>query len=94
MTLGDTFVNLNPTSRSHLWVVISNETPEGWIIVNLTARRPPCDDSCIVRPGDHLWVSHDSIVGYARAQVLSQIAVDAMNQLRCYDPSNALAETF
>ena len=64
MNVGDTFVNLNSASYTHLWVAVAPMGPE-LAIVNLTTRRPPyMDDSCIVEAGAHPFVVHESVVNY------------------------------
>lgn len=90
MNLGDTFVNLNPSSPSHLWIVISNETPEGWVIVNLTTYRDGCEETCILDVGDHPWIQKTSIVHYIRSSLLSQSAFGHMQRLGVHDPKEPL----
>lgn len=73
MNLGDTFFGALSGGTRHLWVVITNPNSAGEVaIVNLTTRKPPCDDSCIVTPGEHPFVAQESIAWYRRA-TLAQI---------------------
>lgn len=81
MNLGDTFVNLNPENPPHLWMSISTETGYGWVIVNLTTHLPGCDESCILGPEDHPWISHDSSVNYFRALLLPSWSLVKMERL-------------
>lgn len=67
---GDTFIPLAPQRDGHLWVVISEPTVQSRVaIVNFTTRRPPCDDSCVVQPGEHSFIVRESILLYARARL-------------------------
>ena len=72
MRLGDTFLNLNPGSPEHLWIVITDpEVLPFMVIVNLTSYRFGCDDTCRVVAGEHSFVSRDSVVAFERAQLLT-----------------------
>jgi hypothetical protein len=64
--LGDTFVGL---SGDHLCIVITPPAhPSAEVlVVNLTTRTPPCDESCIIREGEHPWIKHDTVVFYSYA---------------------------
>jgi hypothetical protein len=69
---GRTFVNeAHESVRSHLWVVISDpeQDPDRVVIVNLTTLRSGVDESCIVRRGEHGFVSRDSVVNYAESRI-------------------------
>ncbi|MGH2632906.1 MAG: hypothetical protein ACRDG3_05805 [Tepidiformaceae bacterium] len=78
MKLGDTFIPLAPQHDGHLWVVISEPTPQNRLaIVNFTTRRPACDDSCIARPGEHPFLNRESILLYARARLQDVDALDS-----------------
>ena len=90
MELGDTFINLNPGSPSHFWIVISTETSEGWVIVNLTTHRDGCEEACILDVGDHHWIRRTSVVHYIRSSLLSQSAFKSMHELGVYDPKDPL----
>ncbi len=85
MNLGDTFVNLNPGLLRHLWMVISRETGDGWVIVNLTTYRPDCDESCLLGPNDHPWIRHRSSVEYRRAVTLTVFRLGEMERFSFID---------
>ena len=81
MKLGDTFLNLNPDSPEHLWIVVSHPTESGDVaIVNLTTRRLDSDDTCVVYPGEHPFVQHESVVAYDRAQLVQQQLLTSLEQ--------------
>ena len=87
MKLGDTFINLNPDSPEHLWVVASLPTPDGSLVIfNLTSHRSGCDETCVVEPGEHPFVKHRSVVAYARGQSLPAQAVKYMQARKLYQP--------
>ena len=59
---GDTFYNFG-----HLWVivVVAPGPPETAIVASLTSRRDGSDATTLLRPGDHPFVVHDTVVSYA-----------------------------
>lgn len=72
LSVGSTFLNQNPGSPEHLWIVVAGPTDGAeFVIFNLTTWKDGCDESCIVRRGDHPFVTHDSFIAYARGQILS-----------------------
>lgn len=71
MTIGESFIASVARRDGHLWVVITEPSPRNYIaLVNLTTRRPPCDDSCIVTVGEHPFVRHESVVAYRHARMI------------------------
>ena len=73
MNLGDTFLNQALDTPEHLWIVASLPTTDGQVaIVNLTTCRPGCDETCLVRIGDHPFVRRDSVVAYQHAKLVEQ----------------------
>ncbi len=72
LRIGDTFLNQNPGSPEHLWVVAAGPTTQGeFVIFNLTSWREGCDESCVVQAGEHPFIAHKSVIAYARGQFLS-----------------------
>jgi len=85
VNLGDTFLNLNPGSPQHLWVVASNRTEDHrYVIFNLTTKRPGCDLSCEVQTGEHPFVTRDSVVAYERGQLVAITTIRRMQDLGFY----------
>ena len=85
MSLGDTFLNLNPDSPVHLWIIASNPTADGHIVIlNLTTRVQGCDETCIVHAGEHVFVKHDSVVAYQRGQLIPTSVLGLMKRMGCY----------
>ncbi len=70
--LGTTFWGGLPgdVNGKHLWFVISdpNRNSGSVVIVNMTTRRPGSDSSCVLRPGDHPGVDHESTINYLKAR--------------------------
>ena len=87
MNLGDTFFGALAGGIRHLWVVISSPTSAGEVaIVNLTTRKPPCDDSCIIAVGEHPFVKQESIAAYRRATMAMLSDLRAAVEQRLVDP--------
>lgn len=61
--------------RKHLFIVLTDpfdDTGNGIsrvLLVNLSTVRDGCDRACILRPGDHSFVKHDSFVAYWSARI-------------------------
>ena len=63
MNPGDTLLIVLPGTSldSHLWIVISDPSQhESCVIVNLTSWRSDKDQSCVLKPGDHPYITRDS----------------------------------
>lgn len=70
--LGTTFWGGSPDDPRgrHLWFVISDpDSNHGLaVIVNMTTYRAGSEDFCVLQPGDHPAVKHESIINYLRAR--------------------------
>lgn len=55
----------------HWWIVISDpaKDPDNVLIVNMTSFRQDKDQSCLLNPGDHEIVEHNSVIFYADSRV-------------------------
>lgn len=51
-----------------------------FVLVNLTTFKEGCDESCILRHGDHEFITHDTYIAYARAQMLKEDQAKRMNE--------------
>lgn len=88
MKVGETFLGV--IDDQHLCVVIAGTTELA--IVNFTSHRLPCDESCIVQPGDHPFVKHPTIVAYQRAFIQLNDELEAKRSagsLRMREPLSA-----
>lgn len=70
LAAGDTFFD-----GEHLWVVISDprQDAEKVVLANLTSWKSNKDQSCVLQPGDHPFITKQTCVAYryARAEKLS-----------------------
>ncbi len=70
--LGTTFWGGSPDDPRgrHLWFVISDpDSNHGLaVIVNMTTYRAGSEDCCVLQPGDHPAVKHESVINYLRAR--------------------------
>jgi hypothetical protein len=84
MNAGDTFyIPLPGTSLdSHLWVVISDPTKDAnkVLIVNFSTRRADSDPGCVLQPGEHPFLQHETCVNYAGAKVVSFAQITTLLQ--------------
>lgn len=80
---GQTFVNARSGDDvlPHLWMVISDpqKSRNEVLIVNLTTvQGSNVDTTCIVRRGEHPFVSRDSFVYYAEARCTREADLEAL----------------
>lgn len=65
MKLGDAFFT------AHLWIVCSEPTPQGEVVIfNLTTRKSNSDLNCVVLPSEHPFVKQESVIAYERGQLM------------------------
>lgn len=68
---GDAFILTGgAVPAPHLWVILWGPAggADAYLSVMLTTLRAHSDQTCILRPGDHPFVRHDTSVSYANAQ--------------------------
>lgn len=60
--------------KDHLWVVISDPFVDldQIVMVNFTSHKPWKDDSCILRRGEHQFISHETSIFYREARHYSE----------------------
>jgi len=77
MEAGDTFLRVD--TDKHLWVVISDPVlnPENVLIVNLTSLDHRKERACVLNPGDHPWITHDTCVNYEDSLITTQVKLEA-----------------
>lgn len=82
MQAGSTLLVERPGTSydSHLWIVISDPTlaPDQIVIVNLTSWRADKDQACILRPGDHRYVTRKTCVNYRDAKIQSLDSLESL----------------
>jgi len=59
---GDTFLKKNDRDQ-HLWIVLSdpNKDAAKVLLVNMTTLSDKKEKTCVLRPGDHPWIRHDTL---------------------------------
>lgn len=66
---GFTFLSRRPPYYTpHLYIVISPIINGMVVFVNITTPKWGSDDTCILRIGDHDFITHDSIINYGDAK--------------------------
>jgi hypothetical protein len=66
-SIGDSFLL---GAGGHLWIIITQiSAARTFVMVNVTSLDDEIEDtSCILREGDHRWITHDSVVTYKDAR--------------------------
>lgn len=84
MKLGNTFLS------QHLWVVISLPWPddESVVLVSFTTRRKDSDTNCLIQPGEHPWVKHETVVEYEKARIFDLAMQRDLIKLTSTSPSH------
>ena len=73
LTCGDTFlIPKSSDDTEHLWIVIT--PPEAdtarAVCVNVTTKQSYSETTVILRPADHPFIQHESVIFYKDAQIL------------------------
>ena len=71
MKQGDTFLGGGEVhGEDHLWLIINDPPAHAGaaVIVNVSTLRPNAETTCIVQPGEHPFIKHDSYVRYGSAR--------------------------
>ena len=79
LSRGDAILMPTPGSSSlHLWIIVTDPSKDSGAaaIVCITTRRAHSDLTLIVKPSDHPWIKHDSVVMYADSQVIDTIRLE------------------
>lgn len=79
MDAGSTF--LLTQVDNHLWVVLSDprRDPKNVLLVSLTTLTRLKESVCILAPGEHDWVRHQTCVSYEHAKV---VPLDVLYKLK------------
>lgn len=64
---------LAPSLDDHLWMVISDPAldQDRVVVVSVLSWTPRLDQACIVKPGEHPFVKHDTCVQYPEARAVA-----------------------
>ena len=73
MHAGDAFLLLDKSVDDHLWIVVSDPIKDKnkVLIVSMTTAAPHKEAVCLIQPGEHPWVRHDTCVSYDNARLVS-----------------------
>lgn len=60
-----------PPDNYHLFVILTNPVPPAGqvLMVPICTVRKNHDGTCILQPGDHVFIQHESYVAYAKCRV-------------------------
>lgn len=74
MNTGDTFLLEQVAIGRHLFLVISDPDADQSkvVIVPVATRRPYHPKDCLLQPGDHQFIRHESTVMFSRARIVDQ----------------------
>ena len=77
-------------AKDHLWVVLTEPHGDSGdvVIVSLTTKRTGSDLTVVLRPGDHSFIDHETVVFYADARIVEAgalTALIALNRERRHD---------
>lgn len=77
MNAGDTF---RFSYSLHLWVVVSEPRldADNVLLVSFTSNKSWQDQSCILGPGDHRYLTKETVFYYAKAKLMTDVELDAM----------------
>ena len=68
---GDAFLGGGQVhGRHHLWIIINEPVAHGEValFVNATSLAEGMEETCVLRPGDHAFIKHDSCIHFAAAK--------------------------
>ena len=60
---------------------------------NFTSWNSGCDQTCIVKPGEHPFVKHDTVIAYGRGLLLERTARNELQRLGFYQGHAALSDS-
>jgi hypothetical protein len=73
-------VDASAAPNPHLWIVLTEPQAPDFqcVIVNLTRQQPRSDNTVVVRPGDHPYVTKDSVIRYGDALIVDGRDLDGI----------------
>ena len=77
----------------HLWAVISDtrQSVAEIVIVNFTTWRIGHDDSCLLNPGDHPFLQHQTSVSYRDARIVTLAQLEDLENRGLITPKENLS---
>lgn len=90
---GFTFLSETPSSSSeHLYVILFPPIDGRVLFVNVTTQKHNSDSTCVLKVGEHPFLTHDSVINYADAAdaTLNQVnKAISMNVFKPHAPFSA-----
>ena len=84
MRAGDTYIRAGRHIKAdpHLWVVISDPTKDRGklVVVNLTKQRTDKEQTCVIQPGEHPFVTEETVIMYRGARIVSEAMILSATQ--------------
>src|ERR1700676_42671 len=67
---GDTFLTGDAEDESlHLWIVVTPPTDGEVVTVSVTTRRRKSETLVVLKPGDHPFIEHESVIAYTYSRI-------------------------
>jgi hypothetical protein len=76
LNVGDTFLDPGRGVEWHLYVVVAKTVGGEVLAFNLTSHSPGCDESCVIEPGEHPYVTRRSVIAYRMTQTFPELELD------------------
>ena len=91
--LGQTFITRkSPGVLPHLWMVLSDPAKNVRVVLaNLSSAPCPSGERCVIKRGEHSFVSHDSYVRFRLVRVEEREQLDKVLAGGMLKPSDALS---
>jgi hypothetical protein len=81
LACGDAILMPTPgVSSLHLWIIITDPLKDSGsaVILSVTTRRAHSDLTLILKPGDHPWIKHDSVIMYSDAAIIDTASLEKL----------------
>jgi hypothetical protein len=71
-------VDASAAPNLHLWIVLTEPQAPDFqcVIVNLTRQQPRSDNTVVLRPGDHPYITKDSVIRYGDTLIVDARDLD------------------
>lgn len=77
LNCGDTFLTGEEDDQSlHLWIVLTPPIEGEVVIASVTTLRRMSETLVVLRPGDHPFLRHDSVISYAYSKITTVEAIE------------------
>lgn len=91
--VGYTYINVDPYFPLHLWFVCTWPDREGRVVtLNLTSFDSCVDPTCLIVPGEHPFVTHDSLIEYQRGKLTQLTQIEQALDFALFVPRQVAAD--